>query len=1151
MKHFDTSSVATDEQSTARDEDERSFTPVIARISSHALRIEREYHLCRSFIQTSDPDCNHTVRLLDLIRLPSHHGDGDALVVSIFESPGRNYLADLVDFGQAWLRHDPRTQKIRRPERRENGDQGQISLLTFLDFAIGASECLELLHHGLKVIHGELRADAFHFDRETRAVKLVNFGSGPGSFEHGLTSAGWSRLSKELGIKNKLQFIAPEQTGRMSAEPDSRTDIYSFGVLIWTMLAGEPAFDGDAPIDILQAVLNKRIPPISSKRMDIPDVVSSILQKMTQKQIDERYHSISGLKYDFKEIQRILGEGDAEALINFQIGAKDVSSLFMLPTETFGRAEEHEKLVAVIDKISRVHQSTERLGSGMFGLTSDSTSTFSDRLDNVEETRSNSVSSHEALSNRNSSSIPTMNGFKRLSEADLQDPKHTSDSGGVKPPLEPSNSHDSVQTTFSVDTLNTGNAGAPVSQWSGHRGLPSAPTKATPSHKYKKRQKCEVVILSAEPGMGKSSLLQGIQGDIRRRSGYSATAKFEPGNSNPFESFFRSISSLFRQIFSESNINTDYHSQIRRQLRPFWPTLCSVLELPEALIVSDQSEKKVMQATSNQSIRTQSLKAEQQECSSIHSSLSGASASLPTSSDSTRSGAGAKSMKLINMFAEVLRVLSTSKLICLCLDDLQHADGESLELLASIIARKLGIVLIMSCKDSDELSNNIRSVLDGNTANVARVKLPPLSEEEVVSFVAATLHSERNYVLPLAIICSERSHGNPFYLRQMLEICHRKGCLWYTWQESAWRFDLDRVFAEFETETYGQQMNSDFITKRLFELPAATRSILAWASLLGRNFSFTLLQQVLDARSEYDDGTLDGMGPGGEELSPVRPVADLIEGLNSALQAFILKSGDDEDHFQFAHDRYVQASASLRECYDVEQMHFIIACTIMSTTSPDDGDSLYAKARHIRACAKLIKHRVMNRQQYREILMHAARRAIESGSRATALQHFEVCLLLMQPEPWTSGYSETLEVYTKAAELYWHQGQFQQADELLKAIIDNARTASDRAPAWVIQSRLLARQGNLPAAFDALKTSMAELGLTASRNPTYTWEICDTMYQDLRKRISMTEETYIVGSETDSGPDRASLGMVVAETLSAAFWNDALVCSYLLDHRND
>lgn len=1068
-------------------------------------------------------------------------------MVSIFESPGRNYLADLVDFGQAWLRHDPRTQTIRRLERPAHDDQGQISLLTFLDFAIGASECLELLHHGLKVIHGELRADAFHFNRETRAVKLVNFGSGPGSFEHGLTSAGWSRLSKELGIKNKLQFIAPEQTGRMSAEPDSRTDIYSFGVLLWTMLTGEPAFDGEYPIDILQAVLNKRIPSVSSKRMDIPDIISSILQKMTQKQIDERYHSISGLKYDFKELQRILGEGDAEALINFQIGTKDVSSLFMLPTETFGRAAEHEKLVAVIDRVSKTNQSTERFGSGVYGLASDSASTTSDRFNNIDDTRSNSASSHEALSNLNSSSIPTMNGFKHFSQTDSQGTKYASGIVGVKPPLEATDSRDSVQTTFSVETFNTsntGHTGGQVSQWSGTRGLPPTPSKPPPGHKYRKRQKCEVVVLSAEPGMGKSSLLQAIQGDIRRRSGYSATAKFEPGHSNPFESFFRSISSLFRQIFSESDVSSEYHNHIRRRLKPFWSTLCGVLDLPESLISSEQYDKHQLHSVNSQSLGTRSLKVDQPDSVSMHSVQSSApSGGQFVSLDSGRGGACTKSMKLINMFVEVLRVLATSKLICLCLDDLQHADGESLELLASVIARKLGIVLIISCRDSDELSDNVRMVLDGGSANVTRIKLPPLSEDEVISFVATTMHSERDYVLPLAIVCSERSHGNPFYLRQMLEICHRKGCIWYTWKESAWRFDLDRVFAEFETETYGQQSNTSFLTKRLLELPPATRTILAWASLLGRNFSFGLLQHVLNAGSQYDGEYMDAARPKGAKSPNVIAIPNLIEGLNAALQAFILKSGDDEDHFDFAHDRYVQASSSLKECYDVERMHFIIARTMMSETTPEEGSSLYAKARHIRASAKLIKVHISDRQRYRGIMMGAARKAIESGSRSTALQHFEVCLSLMQSEPWTSGYAETLEVYTKAAELYWHQGQFSEADGLLHEIVINGRTAPDRAPAWVIQSRLLARQGNLTAAFDALKTSMAELGLTSSTNPTYSWDICDAMYEDLRKRILITEETDIAERPVDSGLDRVSLGMVVAETISAAFWNDALVSS--------
>ena len=143
--------------------------------------------------------------------------------MSIFESPGRNYLKDLVDLGPAYLA--PRLSDGSDVFGTSNltNSQGQVSLSTFLDFAIGACECLELLHHGLRVVHGELRADAFHFNRDNGVVKLINFGAGPRSFENGLTSSGWVTLSREIGVEAKLQYVAPEQTGRMPAEPNSRT----------------------------------------------------------------------------------------------------------------------------------------------------------------------------------------------------------------------------------------------------------------------------------------------------------------------------------------------------------------------------------------------------------------------------------------------------------------------------------------------------------------------------------------------------------------------------------------------------------------------------------------------------------------------------------------------------------------------------------------------------------------------------------------------------------------------------------------------------------------------------------------------------------------------------------------------------------------
>lgn len=609
------------------------------------------------------------------------------MTASIFESPGRNYLKDLLDFVPGWLgppsSRSPQTSdgKTELPDN----DPGQVPLSTFLEFAIGACECLELLHHGLKAVHGELRADAFHFNRDTGSVKLINFGSGPRSFENGLTSTGWLTLSQEPGVKHKLQYIAPEQTGRMPAEPDSRTDIYSLGVLFWTLLTGKPAFEGEAPIDVIQAVLARRLPLVSSERMDIPDVISNVIRKMTQKQIDERYNSISGLKHDVVEIQRMLGDGDTKALADFVIGSKDVSSFFMLPTQIFGRTEEHEKIIKVIEKVAnqQLHTSQEMPS---YSFASASASTLSDRYDALEDgTRSSETSSQAGNQSGTSQAFSPLGSTKRTAVENGT----TTES---RPTLEVNDSKESVETISSEG----GRSGLRPDQLSAnHVGTGQLPRRRG-SHKTRRRRRCEVISILGAGGLGKSRLLQGVQSEVRK-TGYFAAAKFDPARKAPFEPLIHTMGSLFRQIFSESDLNSDYHVFVRHQLRGFWQSIHVMLDLPESLIYAETQHAKRNPAAFSQQGVNKSVQTEIADVSSTHSAQSG---SLGTgshmTSDLLRGGANPRSLKFITVFVEVLRILSANRLICLCLDDLQFADDESLQLVSSIISKKLGILIMVS-----------------------------------------------------------------------------------------------------------------------------------------------------------------------------------------------------------------------------------------------------------------------------------------------------------------------------------------------------------------------------------------------------------------------------------------------------------------------
>lgn len=152
---------------------------------------------------SADPDGSHIIRPVDIVRLTNEQGD-DGLIVCIFEDAGPNYLEKVVDFGPAWHHGRRRGEKREASQEKSFIPNEPVSLQTFLDFAVGATECLEILHHGQRAVHGEIRGDAFTMNIMTGKVKLAFMGSGLRTFENGLTSTGWSMLSKEVGAKIKL-----------------------------------------------------------------------------------------------------------------------------------------------------------------------------------------------------------------------------------------------------------------------------------------------------------------------------------------------------------------------------------------------------------------------------------------------------------------------------------------------------------------------------------------------------------------------------------------------------------------------------------------------------------------------------------------------------------------------------------------------------------------------------------------------------------------------------------------------------------------------------------------------------------------------------------------------------------------------------------
>jgi signal transduction histidine kinase/predicted ATPase/CheY-like chemotaxis protein len=853
--------------------------------------------------------------------------------------------------------------------------------------------------------------------------------------------------------------------------------------------------------------------------MDIPDVISHIVAKMTQKQMDDRYHSVNGLKYDLLQIAKFLGEGDEEKIKNYKIGMKDVSSFFILPSKTVGRDQENDKIFKIIEKL-HVHQQTleKKAHAQALYSVSSNLSSLDARMDSTEYVDGSSDSGSLSAKDSRSNSLanPTHFGFESPTLAG----KASMVSMLSRTIAEPrNNSWESDRESHISNAL---------SGTSSHDTLGPMPRRRG-SHRFRRRGRSEVICLLGSQGVGKSHLIKTIQPAIRRR-GYFSLGRFDRARPTPFEPMLKVMASLFRQIFSEKDVSTSYHEMIRNNVRPIWGALHGMLDLPETLL-NFQIDPSKPHGDGGGTIVPLS------DSASNHSAPSNNS----NSTDFLRGPTSTRSLRFINTYLDVLRLMCLGKMICICLDDLHAADEESAELILNIVRSKVPAVLVLSSRQDEAVPTHVKRVLEIEHAN--KIELRNLREKEVFEYVAATLSQSVENALPLAAVVYEKSAGNPFLMKEILLTCYQKDCLWYDWRSSGWQFDLDRVFEEFSSTQQGS-LTTSFITKRLQEMSPASRAILAWASLIGNSFSFELVQRLLSGEYLYsssNDHMMDVTCPKRAKFFKISE-SDAIDGLQSLLTSYILVPGETDDEFRFSHTRYLRAANSMRECHNTTKMHFIIAQTMLTYLSKCRYN-LYPLARHICMSAEIVKQRVKERCKHRDVLWRGAQRAAESGAKPTALWYYKVCIDLLQDDRWNKdaldvSYEETLQLHVQAAELAHLQGETALAEALVEETIAKSHAAADRTRPRILQSRILAARGDLGACFGVLKTSLLELGFVPNE---MSWDECDLEFKKLEYRIRQTDQAELLSRNLSDDPNVMAMGTIMTEAIGAAYWSNSLL----------
>ncbi|MCA1626319.1 MAG: serine/threonine protein kinase, partial [Acidobacteria bacterium] len=226
----------------------------------------------------------------------------EAHAISALNHPS---ILTIHEIGESDHLHFIASEYVKGETLRQWLERENLTLREILEIATQIVMALKAAHEA-GIVHRDIKPENVMI-REDGLVKVLDFGLAKLTENTPLDEEAETRMQVQTQsgmILGTVRYMSPEQA--RGKEIDERTDIFSFGVMLYEMLTGKQPFSGETTSDAIAAILTKEPVPLNQTAPDVPRELQRIIEKCLRKDRNERYQTTKDLLIDLEDVKEEL-----------------------------------------------------------------------------------------------------------------------------------------------------------------------------------------------------------------------------------------------------------------------------------------------------------------------------------------------------------------------------------------------------------------------------------------------------------------------------------------------------------------------------------------------------------------------------------------------------------------------------------------------------------------------------------------------------------------------------------------------------------------------------------------------------------------------------------------------------------------------------